>query len=1010
MTHPSRLVPSLVAALALTACASPPAAPLVTLQPESPTTTDALSLSVDADPADADEEITFDITWYADGAEVPELSGATEVPADRTSKNQEWRAVVMAVDAKERLSGATEATAVIVNSAPTAEVSIEPSSPGTNDDLKATAIGDDADDDDVSFTYTWLRDGDETGLTGETLSADETAKGETWTVRATPSDEDGDGEPAEASVGIDNTAPTGLSVAITPSEAYEDTTLFAEPQGEDEDGDELSWTYEWTVNGEVVTGPADETLEGNDFSRGDSVQVTATPNDGTVDGESVTSEPIVILNSAPDSETTSLTPDPAYETSTLTCAGQGYFDLDGDAPLWQFAWQVNGADLKETTETLTGAHFDKGDEVTCTAAPFDGDLTGDPVRSPVVTIANTPPTLASAAITPSSPKEADTLSVVAGATDDADGDDVELLYAWQVDGKVVGAGATIDGGSFDKGQKVQVTVTPFDGTDKGTPVTSAVVTVVNTAPVVSSVTLSPTSPRTKDAVKATVKAVDADGDKLSYEYSWFVNGKKVSATGATLDGAVHFDKGDSIYVQVIAKDGTDASAPVKSGTIKAVNSKPTIASVAVSPRNPREGSRVTAAIVGAADDDGDKITYRYAWSVNGKIVSTASSITGSVFDKGDSIIVKVTPYDGSEYGTPVSSTPATVDNTPPYFRSTTLNPNPAYTNTSLTAGYSAFDDDGDKITATYLWHVNRVRQTPTTATLSSSLFKKGDSVYAIVRISDGTTTNDRWTPTRTISNSTPSRPGTPGLSPSAPQVTQNLVCSTGGSTDADGDRITYQYRWVRNGTTYGTYSTTSKSHTLSASATAAGQKWTCQVRAGDGSAWSSWSPNSATRTILASSDGQVRRTNGVWVDVTYERCGSGTTCRSTDARAACTKVGRKVASHASNGSSSVYSLGASKSCYWSASYFKVNKTMPSGACLVGVSNLDWSSCCTPTRWHGNTMRFGAAGKIFGYVSSNDTGYVGSYSNTSGSKWGCVTLSTAATNYSGCTSLYVACVK
>jgi len=113
-------------------------------------------------------------------------------------------------------------------------------------------------------------------------------------------------------------------------------------------------------------------------------------------------------------------------------------------------------------------------------------------------------------------------------------------------------------------------------------------------------------------------------------------------------------------------------------------------------------------------------------------------------------------------------------------------------------------------------------------------------------------------------------------------------------------------------------------------------------------------------------------------------------------------------SHASNGNTQVLTLGATASCYFSISYFTVNQSMPVGSCLVGVSNLDWSSCCGGGQWHGNTIPFGQPNQTFGYVYSSDSGYVSTNTNVGGTTWGCLAVSTAASNYTGCSMQYVAC--
>jgi hypothetical protein len=164
------------------------------------------------------------------------------------------------------------------------------------------------------------------------------------------------------------------------------------------------------------------------------------------------------------------------------------------------------------------------------------------------------------------------------------------------------------------------------------------------------------------------------------------------------------------------------------------------------------------------------------------------------------------------------------------------------------------------------------------------------------------------------------------------------------------------------------------------------------------------------QTLVDASIGTAMKVDGTWIPVDYRLCGSGSpgACDAATARTSCSGVGLKVVSHASNGTTDVYDLGATDSCMWSISYFTVVSTMPSYSCLVGISNLEWTTCCGTTRWHGNTIAFGSAGAIFGYVYSSSSGYVSTYPNVSGATWGCNSLTTAASNYTGCTEQYVAC--
>jgi hypothetical protein len=158
--------------------------------------------------------------------------------------------------------------------------------------------------------------------------------------------------------------------------------------------------------------------------------------------------------------------------------------------------------------------------------------------------------------------------------------------------------------------------------------------------------------------------------------------------------------------------------------------------------------------------------------------------------------------------------------------------------------------------------------------------------------------------------------------------------------------------------------------------------------------------------------GTVRYTNQTIANIVYVPCGNGTNtnCTEPTAETSCTNIGKKLVSHASNGTSAVVSLGATTSCYWDISYFTNNNPQVAGQCLIGVSNAQWSSCCGTTEWHGNIVTVPTTlGQQFGYVNSTDSGYNSNLSNVTGTTWGCQLNSQAPPARSGCGTYYVACL-
>jgi hypothetical protein len=94
---------------------------------------------------------------------------------------------------------------------------------------------------------------------------------------------------------------------------------------------------------------------------------------------------------------------------------------------------------------------------------------------------------------------------------DADGDPVQLEIAWMKNGQPAGTGNLL-AAPVKRGDKVSVTVTPFDGKDRGRPAT-LFRGILNTPPAIEG---QEQFQVTDNAVTFHVRASDADGDPLAY--------------------------------------------------------------------------------------------------------------------------------------------------------------------------------------------------------------------------------------------------------------------------------------------------------------------------------------------------------------------------------------------------------------------------------------------------------------------------------------------------------------
>jgi hypothetical protein len=287
----------------LAACAGPPEGGAVEISPGNPTTLDDLIAEIVTAPTLANDNrtLTYRYAWSRDGALQADATGDT-LSASLTSRGETWTVEVVASDGRKEGPPLT-ATVVIENAEPTATVALAPANPTTTDALVATATGADADGDDVSFTYAWQRDGAAVAaLTGATVAASNTSKGQVWKVTATPSDGSGAGNGATAEVTIRNTPPAGASVEIWPTapRANQDLLCDVVVDATDADGDSVTYQVQWTRNGAAWTGattttlyPAD-TIAAASTAPGEVWACTATPSDGEANGPAASSGPVTI--------------------------------------------------------------------------------------------------------------------------------------------------------------------------------------------------------------------------------------------------------------------------------------------------------------------------------------------------------------------------------------------------------------------------------------------------------------------------------------------------------------------------------------------------------------------------------------------------------------------------------------------------------------------------------------------------------------------------------------------
>ncbi|RYX82404.1 hypothetical protein EON83_19520 [bacterium] len=726
-----------------------------------------------ATPAATDSDgdsLTFTYQWIKNGSDLVGETASTLnlATAGNGDKGDQISVRVVANDGTTNSAPFTSAAVVVVNSGPTVTgVNITPTNPTTNVILTAHGSGTDPDGDTLKFLYIWMKNGVELpNEKSQTLDLSKPGNGDVGdvlTVLVKAQDGSATSAPLTSSgvtvVVAPNNVPVISSVTITPPNPTTTTLLTAVPSAMDADNDPLTFTYQWIKNGSDLVGETASTLDlatAGNGDRGDQISVRVVANDLQDSSAPFTSSTTTIINAGPTVSNATITPANPTTNSLLTINATAS-DPDGDSTFFAYVWMKNGIEIQgEITNTLnlaTAGNGDKGDVITAIVKAKDGSASSAPFYPASVTIANTAPMLGSVTIAPISPTTNSLLTATVSATD-ADGDAVQNSYQWAKNGTdIVGAtGATLDlsvAGNGDKGDSITVRVVATDGSSSSAPVTSSPVVVANSAPVVSSVTITPTNPTTNSLLTATVSATDADGDATQNSYQWAKNGTDiVGATGSTLDLSVagNGDKGDVITVAAFAADGTVSSSTVISAGVIVGNTAPVLSSVTVAPTNPTTNSTLTATPA-ATDIDGDGIQFSYQWKKNGTNISGAIgntldlSVAGNG-DHGDVITVEVFATDGTANSSTITSAGVTVGNTLPSISSVTLTPTAPITTDILTANVVTTDVDGDSPTYTYVWSKNgNVIAGETGPTLDLSVAGNGDDndvITVTVTANDGT--------------------------------------------------------------------------------------------------------------------------------------------------------------------------------------------------------------------------------------------------------------------------------
>lgn len=775
-----------------------PSVDQVTLAPDPLLTTD-VALCTPGEWTDVDGDFpSYLWNWEVNGVDQGVLTQT--LSADHFVKGDEVVCSALPQDIFGAGDGVVAPGPTVANSSPILfSASLDTIGP-VEGDVMGVEIGSfgDADGDEVAFLVTWFVNGAEVAQ-ADTLGSEHFAKGDTVWAQVIPWDGEAEGDLVVTPTTIaQNTPPVTVSVALSPAAPTTVDDIVAVVEATDIDGDELAYSYTWTINGVQVQSGTDGRLLADLHVKHDEIGVTVFASDGTAVGGTLVAEPVTILNTAPLFTSVVTEPDEAWEDDALVCVADGWFDPDGDPETYEYVWLVDGVEY-EIGATIDGETFSESDDVFCIATPVDDDASGLSLSSDVVTVQNTLPEIGNVLLLNSTPQEGDELNVIVGFQEDIDDHEILLTYEWYVNGELASTDESIDSDLFNKHDNIYVIVTPHDIYGAGESVQSNTITAVNTDPVVDLITLTPDVVTTDMFIQVAVEVSDADGDEVSVTRQWLGNGAQIAGQVGTILASVYTAKNQVVQIDILPYDGEDFGSTVRSAGLTVSNTPPVLLSVAVAPVPIVETTTASCFVGLSLDIDQDTVAPRYEWHVADASVATTQDITGDLFSKGQEIFCRIYPDDGQDEGLPVDSATLTIQNTPPSVGSASLSDvTPAVDSVLSVTPNDVVDVDGDAVTYTYRWFVNAV-ETSTDATFDVAvLAEKGDTI--VVRI---TPWDDEEAGAEVTSDFASVQDDPPVvdllvLHPSPPRAGSSVWIESEAS-DADGDEVTVNYDWFKNG-------------------------------------------------------------------------------------------------------------------------------------------------------------------------------------------------------------------
>ena len=500
---------------------------------------------------------------------------------------------------------------------------------------------------------------------------------------------------------------------------------------------------------------------------------------------------------------------------------------------------------------------------------------------------NTAPTASNLILGPNGATTTSTLSL-SYTYNDADNDpESGTTIDWFRDGvQITNSGTTVAPSLTAKNQEWYAVVTPSDGMDAGTSVTSNILVIANTIPTVGSPTVQPSSPETDDDLSYSASASDADQDILTYETRWLLEGSVISDLDNSQTVPSYATRnGENWSMEVRVDDGEATSSWQAAQTVQigsvVQNTPPAVSTIDISPLTPTTIDALSVAYVYDDADNDAEVRHEIEWYRDGVLdtVYQGTSIPSTSTEKGQTWSARVRVSDGNAWSSWAETTTVTIGNTAPQATALEVSQTSLTTLESASITIAQTDIDGDAMAApNVVWLKDGVRITALDQSLNlpSEQTSKGEQWTVQVRANDGVDLSENTLiATIAILNSAPF--ASLELNDDASSLNElNAIIST---TDPDEDAVTYSVDWYRNGFLEASLANQTS---VPIALLGPGQLWSAEVIAHDGETSSSPVLKTVTVLNIAPTPFITNPTPTIWIGEVLTLDGSDST--DTDGR------------------------------------------------------------------------------------------------------------------------------